>query len=113
MRTRLRSWCREALRPSTLESPRVRLLHTTFFSSRISLKKAKKDRAAQIATYPVARLLHPIALMWRSHRRLSLIGSIGFTDTQVYCTTGTRKVASGVAEMLQLAMADGVSMHGL
>jgi hypothetical protein len=97
-----------------LESPLVRLLHTTFFSSRISLKKPKKARTAQIATDPVARLLHPFTLFSVSHRRLYLIRSIGFTATQVYCTTGTRKVASGVAEMLQYAMGyDGVLMHGL
>src|SRR5450631_4553457 len=39
-----------------------------------------------------------LAIPWRS---VDSIRNIAFTDTQVYCTTGTGRIAYRVAEMLQ------------
>jgi len=55
------------------------------------------------ATVFVTRLTHPLALIGDLLAVLDSIRNIAFTDAQVYCATGTRKITSGVAQMLQSA----------
>jgi hypothetical protein len=51
----------------------------------------------------------PRAYFTTRKRSVDSIRNIGFTDTQVYCTTGTRKITFGVAQMLPSRRAPMVS----
>src|ERR1700730_19368396 len=92
MPVRSRSGRPEALRPSTLGFPRMRLLHTTF-SSCPNLPEKSKNGCAMLDCDVKHRPTDPsLALIGDPQAAVDSIRNIGFTDTQVYCTTGTRKI---------------------
>jgi hypothetical protein len=100
----------EPLRVTALNSPetsdarilsRASVAHNPYFMSESPYVKQKQLRDVD-CDGPARLNWSSPSVYWRSHGdRETPIRNIAFTDTQVYCTTGTRKIAFAVAEMPQ------------